>query len=129
MCIRDRAGVSALGVDVFDTDGDLAQERAAATRVVLVAGDTVRQLIVGRDGTPDGLRSVLEARPGLSGAGAVARMWCSRPGGPMVDAGALVVFDASGAGRVFAGTYTPAVREPRLAEETVTDAIEGLLAG
>lgn len=123
------SNVSALGADLFDLDGDLSQERAAATRLVLVDGDVVRQMIVRRDGSHDPLVQVLGSRASISGAKAVTRMWCARPGGPMVDEGALVVVDAAGVGRVFAGRYTPAVRDPRLAEAATTDAVPGLLAG
>ena len=47
----------------------------------------------------------------------------------MVEKGALVVFDRGGSGRGFAGGYTPAVREPSLAEVGATDPIPGLIAG
>lgn len=121
--------VTALGVDVFDLDGDLAQERSSASRVVVVDGDVVRQMIVHRDGSHDPLAPVLGPVASLTGATAVTRMWCSRPGGPMTDKGALIVFETSGAGRIFAGTYNPAVRTPQLRDQAVATAIPGLLAG
>ena len=121
--------VTALGADVFDLDGDLSQERAAATRLVLVDGDVVRQMIVHRDGSHDAPTAVFGPQSALTGASAVTRMWCARPSGLMADQGALVVVDGAGAGLVLAGTYTPAVREPRLTETATVDAVPGLLAG
>ena len=121
--------VTAMDVDVFDPDGDLAQEKDSATRVVVVDGDVVRQMVVRRDGSHDSLTAVVGSQADLTGARAVTRMWCARPGGPMVDQGALVVFTKDGVGRVFAGTYTPAVASPKLTDLGRTDAVKGRLAG
>lgn len=121
--------VTALSVDTFDLDGDLAQERAAASRVVVVDGGVLRQTIVRRDGSAEPLTVVAGPRAEAGGGAAVTRMWCAAPGGRMVEQGALVVFDRGGSGRVFAGGYTPAVREPSLAEVGTTDPIPGLIAG
>lgn len=121
--------VTALSVDIFDLDGDLAQERAAASRVVVVDGGVLRQTIVRRDGAAEPLTVVAGPRAEAGGGAAVTRMWCAAPGGRMVEQGALVVFDRGGSGRVFAGGYTPAVREPSLAEVGATDPIPGLIAG
>ncbi|WP_116115898.1 hypothetical protein [Austwickia chelonae] len=122
--------VTSMSVESFDLDGNLAVDEQAATRVLIVDGDTVKQTIVMRDGTHDGMTPVLGPHQEIRDATAITRMWCAQPDGPMTDQGGLVFFWNTGGGVIFTGNYTPAVKKPNLTYSTRIDpAVTGLLAG
>ncbi|MBW3085304.1 hypothetical protein KEM60_01501 [Austwickia sp. TVS 96-490-7B] len=124
------ASATAVSVDSFDVDGDPAQETNTASRVLVAAGDSVRQVIVARDGSHQPMTTVVAGQKNVAGATAMTRLTCANPNGRVSNTGALVVFDRAGRGHVFSGQYTPTVKAPNLRPAgSWTTTFPGLLAG
>ncbi|GAB76971.1 hypothetical protein SAMN05421595_2107 [Austwickia chelonae] len=123
-------GVTALKVDPLHLNGVAAAD-PDATRVLLVHGGALKQVIVRSDGLPYAPITLTAARPALNQATALSRMTCLGNDGRVSNNGGLIVHRSGGAAAVLGGTYGVGVAVPSGLRPvgTTTKGVPGLLMG